>query len=82
MATLYLTIKKQWFDEIADGKKKIEYREIKPFWDRRLGKKKYSEVYFSNGYSHDAPQMIVECKKIVKNSHYEIHLGKIIDISQ
>ena len=30
--TLYLTLKKQWFDMINDGIKTEEYREIKPYW--------------------------------------------------
>ena len=33
---LTLTISKQWFDMIADGKKDEEYREIKPYWVARL----------------------------------------------
>jgi hypothetical protein len=33
---LHLTLKKNWFDLIASGVKKEEYREIKPFWAVRL----------------------------------------------
>jgi len=36
MKTLKLTIKKQFFDMILSGQKTEEYREIKPFWIRRL----------------------------------------------
>jgi hypothetical protein len=36
METIKIVIKKQWFDKIASGKKKIEYREVKPFWESRL----------------------------------------------
>ena len=36
MKTLHLTLKKKWFDMIASGKKKEEYREIKPYWFERL----------------------------------------------
>ena len=35
---LVLPIKKQWFDEILAGTKKIEYREVKPYWTSRLFK--------------------------------------------
>lgn len=31
-----LPIKKQWFDMILSGQKKQEYREIKPFYTKRL----------------------------------------------
>lgn len=33
---LTLTVSKQWFDMIAEGKKNEEYREIKPYWIKRL----------------------------------------------
>ena len=36
MATLTLTLKKKWFDLIKSGVKTEEYREIKPFWTKRL----------------------------------------------
>lgn len=36
MKVLRLTLKKKWFDMIASGEKKEEYREIKPYWIQRL----------------------------------------------
>lgn len=36
MKVLHLTLKKHWFDMIASGEKTEEYREIKPYWFRRL----------------------------------------------
>lgn len=36
MNVLHLTLKKKWFDMIASGEKKEEYRGIKPFWIKRL----------------------------------------------
>jgi hypothetical protein len=36
MKTLHLTLKKQWFDLIASGEKREEYREIKRYWADRL----------------------------------------------
>lgn len=36
MKTLHLTLKKKWFDMIASGEKKEEYREVKFFWADRL----------------------------------------------
>jgi len=35
---LTLPIKKKWFDMIASGEKKEEYREIKPYYNKCLGK--------------------------------------------
>lgn len=39
MKTLHLTLKKKWFDVIASGEKKEEYREIKEYWVTRLCEK-------------------------------------------
>ena len=33
---LPLTVSKQWFDKIVSGEKTEEYREIKPYWIKRL----------------------------------------------
>ena len=35
---LTLPIKKEWFDMIASGTKKEEYRDITPYYEARLGK--------------------------------------------
>lgn len=36
MKILHLTLKKKWFDMIASGEKKEEYRTIKPYFRKRL----------------------------------------------
>jgi len=36
MKILHLTLKKKWFDMIASGEKPEEYREMKPYWIKRL----------------------------------------------
>jgi len=77
--TLNLTLHKKWFDQIASGEKRIEYRENKPYWNARLDGKKFEAVCFKNGYSSSAPKMVIECKKIIKaDGFYHIHLGKIL----
>lgn len=62
---LYLTLKKKWYDMIASGEKKEEYREIKPYWIKRLhfdiwNTKPFDYIIFSNGYSKDAPKIKIE----------------------
>uniref|UniRef100_A0A6M3LMG1 ASCH domain-containing protein n=1 Tax=viral metagenome TaxID=1070528 RepID=A0A6M3LMG1_9ZZZZ len=68
MKILHLTLKKRWFDLIASGEKKFEYREDKPYWRKRLvdnGEGKvFDIVRFRNGYSKTAPIMDVEFKGI------------------
>lgn len=67
MKILHLTLKKQWFDMIASGKKREEYREIKPYWSKRLvnQKEQYTHIMFRNGYSKDAPRVLVEYNKLL-----------------
>ena len=36
MDTITTTIKRQWLREFVAGRKKVEYRDIKPYWERRL----------------------------------------------
>lgn len=45
MKTLHLTLKKNWFDMIASGEKREEYREIKPYWIKRLLNYGYEDEY-------------------------------------
>lgn len=91
MRTLYLTLEKKWFDMIASGEKKEEYREMKTYWDVRLAKYKSGDIVeFRNGYAKDAPRIQVELKDITCGEGrvlwgapkgkgvYIIRLGKIL----
>ena len=75
ISILCLTLKRKWFDMIAKGIKKEEYRTIKSYWTKRLFTKvpiemeayrpnHFDEIIFKNGYAKDAPTMTVECKGI------------------
>lgn len=71
---LHLTLKKQWFDMIASGEKREEYRETKLYWRQRLEDgdqfKHYDVIKFRNGYKSDSPAMFVRLVGI------EIGIGK------
>lgn len=69
MKILNLTLKKKWFDMILSGEKKEEYREMKPYWQKRLVKegywhsqavKDFDIIRFKNGYGKNAPTMDVK----------------------
>lgn len=87
---LFLTLTKQWFDAIAQGKKKEEYREIKPYFAQRLlagdGKpREYDEIHFRNGYAPKAPYMRVRWnglryRSMSGNKVFAILLGRILKI--
>ena len=67
--TLHLTLKRKWFDMIASGEKTEEYREIKPYWEKRL-EKDYEYIEFRNGYGKSVP--VCMCKL----HHIDIDRGK------
>lgn len=47
---LTLPVKKEYFDLIKSGKKLVEYREVKPYWSRRLMCKDYDNIVITLGY--------------------------------
>lgn len=92
--TLFLILKKEYFDQIIKGEKTSEFREYKPFWINKLinidgSFKHYDLILFQNGYQKNPPQITVECKsiKIIKEKkgffkhqkYFEIELGKILN---
>lgn len=71
MKTLKLVLKKRWYDMIASGEKKEEYREMKRYWVDRLGgyglpwdDHTYERVTFYLGYAKDRPSMTFEIQDI------------------
>ncbi len=80
---LHLTLMRKWFIQILEGKKKIEYREIKPYWTKRLFENgipvKYDYISFKNGYPKDAPEMKVEFLGVKITDKYEILLGRVLE---
>jgi hypothetical protein len=93
-AILHLTLKQQWFEQIASGQKREEYREIKPYWSVRLLQKKFDVVQFRNGYRKNAPTIRVELKEIISGlgvlewgaplseQVYILRLGKIVSCNK
>lgn len=96
--TLPLNLSKKWFDMIASGEKKEEYRAIKPHYESRFNKR-IDFVKFRLGYATDAPTVTVELlgisKGIAKPEWSDPHLfggseqevfvlklGKIVDSEQ
>lgn len=72
MRVLHLTLKKKWFDMIASGEKKEEYREIKGYWISRFNPTKnllddcrdFEVVEFKNGYSKNARTINFRCEGV------------------
>jgi hypothetical protein len=77
MALLTLRIEYYWFNEIECGRKKVEYRDLKPYYESRIDNKNITEVLLIVGYKKDAIRRQYKVKKIVKSlkrKRYEIHL--------
>ena len=49
---------------IANAGKREEYREIKPYWLKRLQGRHFKTVRFRNGYRADSPVMVWELEGI------------------
>lgn len=92
---LHLTLTRQWFDEIASGRKRTEYRKANAYWAARLlvdGEmfRVFDEIHFRNGYAKAAPWMRVTwkgCRYMAGSGHkeapgpvYAIALGRVLEI--
>jgi len=58
--TLILHVKHKWFREIAYGYKKIEYREVKKYWNSRIKNRNYQFLKIVDGYDSTAPVAICD----------------------
>ena len=80
MKILHLNLYRKYFDAIANGTKTTEYREVTPYWSKRLEGRHYDVIKFRNGYRKDAPEMVVEYKGMyISDSEYAIVLGNILE---
>lgn len=82
--TLALVLSFKWFDETIAGRKWIEYREIKPHWERLIWRRKeqLTHVRFSRGYTSEAltlPILHIDIGPCPipgwHGNFYRIHLG-------
>ncbi len=84
--TLFLILKKEWYDKILSGEKKEEYRDFTDYYISRLceldkqgnivNMKDYKFVRFQLGYSKQN-QMLVEVKDLILEfDSYDEDTGK------
>lgn len=59
---MILNLKKIWFDKIKNGEKTHEYREVKPFWEKRFNE------CFMNLVAHGAAHIEFVCGYSPKNA--------------
>jgi hypothetical protein len=84
MDKITTTIKREWLAKIANRTKRIEYRELKPYWVKRLSRVQVPFLLrLINGMQANAPEITVVVAKVRKNSrsgHFELVLGKIVEL--
>ena len=60
LTILHLNLHREFFAQIVERTKRIEYRRRTPYWRRRLEGRHYDVIQFRNGYATKAPEMQVE----------------------
>jgi hypothetical protein len=90
MQTLTTTIKRQWLAQIVAGTKKIEYREVKPYWVERFAKYTLPfKLRMINGMSKTAPEVTCLIEKmdighqpedpaLYDGVVYRLHISKVL----
>lgn len=78
--TLHLVLTYYWYDKIASGRKRVEFREVKPHYQRMIDGKNITHVRLQRGFTKQPPTMLYEVERIVIRKikgipHYCIALG-------
>ena len=82
MDKITTTIERQWLREIVAKHKKVEYREIKPYWQKRFDAVKTPFLLrLINGMQKSAPEVTVEIARVHTNKsqrRFELTIRKIV----
>jgi hypothetical protein len=78
------TIEREFFAQIVDGERTIEYRQIKPYWTKRLEKvSRPFELRLRNGMTPPVPEVTVLIHRVTKDlraGHYRLHIAKVLRV--
>lgn len=88
MKRITTTLQGEWFSKIVDGSKRIEYREIKPYWITRVQAATVpSRLVLRNGMLPPVPVVTVRIDRVVpspqskkRSGTYALHIGGILKI--
>lgn len=64
---LILNMKRKWFAKVWNGEKTIEYRERKPYWDKRIGDwvgQRGKFVLMVIGYRRNTPAILLQVDRV------------------
>lgn len=83
---LRLPVNEYWYNLIKDGELTHDYREIKPYWEKRLEDKTYDVVEFYHRFKSEIPPMRFKFEWIKKGrlvnynmDVYIIKFGEMIE---
>ena len=88
MKILHLPLMAKWYEMIERGEKLEEYREDKPYWQKRLLSNTYDAVKFRYGYTKRTMTFLIKKMRFGRgkrewgagdNDVFIIELGKRID---
>lgn len=84
MDKLTTTIKREFLRKIVARTKRVEYREIKPYWVKRLGSVSVPfKLRLINGMQRRTPEVTVVVTSVRRNSrtgYFELHLGRVAEV--
>jgi hypothetical protein len=82
--TLTMNIEREYFAAIVDGTKRIEYRDMSPFWSRRIEPLSVPfRLRLLNGMTHPIPEAVVVVRKVSRHrsiGQYRLHLGRVLQV--
>ena len=82
MERITTTIRREPLAAIIAGTKRIEYREIKAYWRKKLERVSLPfELRLINGMQKKCPEVTMVIRKVRKNTRegvYELHIGKVL----
>ncbi len=84
MDTLTMNIERQFFAAIVAGTKRIEYREVKPFWKRRIEPLAPPfTLRLLNGMRTPIPEALVMVTRVTRvDGVYRLHLGRVMSVKR
>jgi hypothetical protein len=82
---LHLNLHREFFDAIAAGRIRIEYRRRSPYWRTRLEGRKYDVILFRNGYAERSPELFAEFRGLRRYgqgraAYCAIRLGRVLKL--
>lgn len=79
---LTFPLKKEWLEKIKSGEKTIEYREVKPYWNRRINKEFCTYRMCKENLQADScavrvNEILVDCEQGLRRGNFPLPSCKL-----